>query len=62
MYIALSQPEFPTLKATLNIKPVEPEPMKVINTYHKPVSGKVWFTITLAWVVFLLVAHYFYHA
>jgi hypothetical protein len=61
MYIALTQPEFPTLKATLNIKPViEQEPMKVINRYHKPVSGKVWLAVTLMWIAVLLVAHFVY--
>lgn len=60
MYIALSQPEFPTLKATLNIKPVEPEPMKVTNRYQK--SSWAWLPyVTFAWVVFLLAAHFFFH-
>ncbi len=56
MYIALSQPEIPELKATVKITPVAKEDMKVRNHYQRNFwDSSVLKLVVLSWLAFALI-------
>jgi hypothetical protein len=56
MYIALTQPEFPAMKATVRITPVAKEGMKIKNSYQKNFwESKAVAFVLVSWLLISIV-------